>query len=714
LAPAVPMKTDPVNPRVRLPDAVASPAAAADSLARKALAAIAVAAAYALGSILGLALLFPSLPVAAFWPANAILLAVLLLTRERSWWMYLLACFPVHLLLNGPRGVPLSVMLVQYAGNVGVALLGAVATRRFIDGPLRFDNFRAVALFMALAGVLAPVVVSLPVALLFRLLEWTPDVWLTWRARSLNNALAIFTLTPLIVLAINPIGPDPYRVPFRKAVEAGVLLVSLVAVGLIVFVIPNAGPLQSPALLYAPLPLLLWATVRFGLVGVSLSVLGLGALSLWGAVRGHGPFAAELPAQNVTSLLLFLNFSCVSLLVLGALLEERKKADAALRRSEERYREVVETQTEMICRYLPDSTLTFVNDAYCRYFERPREAIVGTKFIEFLPESERAAALQYVESLVHGQGSKIYEHHVLRPDGSVGWHQWIDHVILDAGGRVIELQGIGRDITALRQAELIAKERQQELTHLTRVATLGQLSGALAHELNQPLTAIRSNAQAALRFLAQEPMLLGEVRDILKDIVKDDQRAGDVIRHLRAMMMKRETERQPLNVNDVIAEALDLAHSDVVERRVSVDTRLAPELPSVHADPVQLKQVLLNLIGNACEAMSARETVERKLTITSAPDSGHTVRVSVMDRGTGLPPDAQRLFEPFFSTKEHGMGLGLSISRSIIAAHGGMLWATNNNDRGATFHFTLPAQMNAEPAARAEETIRGLAHSARG
>ena len=286
LAPAVPIKTDPVNPRVRLPDAVASPPAATDSVARKALAAIAVAAAYALGSILGLALLFPSLPVAAFWPANAILLAVLLLTRERSWWMYLLACFPVDLLLDGPRGVPLSVMLVQYAGNVGVALLGAVATRRFVDGPLRIDNFRAVALFMALAGALAPVVVSLPVALLFGLLEWTPDVWLTWRARSLNNALAIFTLTPLIVLAINPIGPHPYRVPLRKAVEAGVLLVSLVAVGLIVFVIPNAGPGQSAALLHAPLPLL---GPRCASVSWSLP---LGARPrrpvAMGAIRGHG------------------------------------------------------------------------------------------------------------------------------------------------------------------------------------------------------------------------------------------------------------------------------------------------------------------------------------------------------------------------------------------------------------------------------------------
>jgi PAS domain S-box-containing protein len=386
--------------------------------------------------------------------------------------------------------------------------------------------------------------------------------------------------------------------------------------------------------------------------------------------------------------------------LIAALLAQRRQrrfAEASLRESEDRYRDVVETQTELICRYLPDSTLTFVNDAYCRCFGRGRDELVGRPFIELIPESARAAALEHIEAIGQSSHGDAYEHQVVRPDGSIGWQQWTNHAIRNAEGSVVEFQGIGRDITDLKVADMEAEQRRKEVTHLTRVAILGELSGALAHELNQPLTAILSNAQAAQRLLARAPKDVAMVSEILDDIVTDDLRAGEVITRLRALLKKGEASFNPLDLNDVATEVLALARSELIDRHVTVSTRLAPGLPGIRGDRVQLQQVMLNLLLNACEAMGSRTSAERRLTVSTALDGDGLLLASIADRGNGIPPDAaDRLFEPFFTTKPHGLGLGLSICRSIIAAHGGRLWADNNPDGGATFTLALPVH-NGEP-----------------
>jgi PAS domain S-box-containing protein len=378
----------------------------------------------------------------------------------------------------------------------------------------------------------------------------------------------------------------------------------------------------------------------------------------------------------------------------GAIIDitDRKQAEDALRESEERYRNVVETQSEMICRFRPDTTLTFVNDAYCRNFERSRDDLVGTKFIELIPDSARGAFLRYLESLMSSPRTiQTYEHEVLRPDGSIGWQQWYDHAILDSNGQLLEMQGVGRDITNLRRAELDAQERREEVTHLTRVAILGELSGALAHELNQPLTAILSNAQAAQRLLAKNPVDLDEVREILRDIGDDDKRAGAVINRLHALMKKGETKLLPLNLNDLANDVLELAHSELIERNVAVATRLTPGLPDIRGDRVQLQQVLLNLVMNACEAMADNNGIDSGIEVSTARDGNGRLRLTVADRGPGIAPDLiDRVFEPFITSKRHGLGLGLSICHSIVAAHNGRLWVANNSDRGASFFVSLP------------------------
>jgi C4-dicarboxylate-specific signal transduction histidine kinase len=231
--------------------------------------------------------------------------------------------------------------------------------------------------------------------------------------------------------------------------------------------------------------------------------------------------------------------------------------------------------------------------------------------------------------------------------------------------------------------------KQREIAHLGRAATLGELSITLAHEMNQPLAIILSNAQAAQRLLAKPQPDLREVRDILEDIVSADVRAAEVIQRMRVLLKRGDTPRQLLNLNDVLAQVLQLMRGAFKERGVQLTQQAPPVLPGVLGDRLQLQQVLLNMLLNACEAMQETPPGERRLHVC-ADSVERGVRVSVTDSGCGLPPDVEPLFEPFHTTKEQGLGMGLAICRSIVAAHQGQLRAFANPGRGATFEMILP------------------------
>jgi len=247
------------------------------------------------------------------------------------------------------------------------------------------------------------------------------------------------------------------------------------------------------------------------------------------------------------------------------------------------------------------------------------------------------------------------------------------------------------DISARKQAELGAARQRDELAHLSRVVLLGELSGSIAHELNQPLTAILSNAQAAEHLLAREPLDIALIKEILADIVKNDKRAGEIIRRLRTLFRKEETRYQRLNANDVVRETLALMWGELNSRGVTVSTELLPTLPSVRGDRIQLQQVLLNLVTNACDAIDG-PAGPRQLAVRTRISGEDDVEIAVVDTGRGIAPDdLERILDPFFSTKPEGMGLGLTVCKTIVEAHGGRLWATNNEGRGATMHVALPA-----------------------
>ena len=242
-----------------------------------------------------------------------------------------------------------------------------------------------------------------------------------------------------------------------------------------------------------------------------------------------------------------------------------------------------------------------------------------------------------------------------------------------------------------RQLRKQSHEQQQQLAHLGRVALLGGLAGAFAHELAQPLTSILANAEAALQIALREAAVPREICDILRDIVRDDVRAAEMIQRLRALLAPGKSTRQDLDLNELVRDVLTLARAELLTRGVTVTLQLTPQEARVFADAVQLQQVLLNLIVNACEAMSGTPRTERHLTIaTRVLENSRTIECSVKDRGHGIAEQAlERIFEPFVTTRPRGLGLGLAICSSIVSAHGGRLTAANGPDCGAVFHFTL-------------------------
>jgi C4-dicarboxylate-specific signal transduction histidine kinase len=264
----------------------------------------------------------------------------------------------------------------------------------------------------------------------------------------------------------------------------------------------------------------------------------------------------------------------------------------------------------------------------------------------------------------------------------------------DERGKVVKWYGTSTDIDDRKRAEEERERLRQveaELAHLNRVSMLGELAVSIAHEVNQPLSGIVTNGSACLRFLARDTPNVEEAREAARDIVRDGKRAGEVIARIRALTKKAATPREKLDLNDTLREVLALVADEAKKRNVLIRTQFADDLSPVSGDRVQLQQVGLNLIMNGMEAMSSVDDRARELVMTTRSMEPDQVQVTVADSGIGLDPNTMgRIFEPFYTTKAGGMGMGLSISRSILQAHGGRLWATANDGPGTSFHFTLP------------------------
>jgi signal transduction histidine kinase len=510
----------------------------------------------AVSTEVGFAHKFPPHNISPLWPTGAILFGILVVAPVRHWWAYAFAAYfysAIKAGVNAPAFLFLAAALIEQ-------FIAAAAVRRFAGGLRAFDTLRNLIVYLLGAVVLAP----FTSAFVGAFAGGEESYWFYWRVWLLSEALALLTLAPAILTLIaNVQSVDHAAIP--RGIEPWLIGVGLLVVTFRVFHWPTAGHGAIAALVYLPLPLLLWAAMRFGPVGANTGLLILAAVSISGAVRGLGPFAVGAAPASVLSLQLFLVAVSVPVMFLATAIEERRAAEHAMQR------------------------------------------------------------------------------------------------------------------------------HRAELAHVTRLSTMGELATSLAHELNQPLTAILSNAQAAQRFLGASPPNLTELGEILKDVVQDNKRASEVIQRLRALVRKDDIAFVALDIGDLLRDVVSIVHNDAILRHSRVLLDVGTGLPPVRGDRIQLQQVALNLLLNALEAMKDFPTARRQVVVRVDRDDAGMVRVAVRDWGVGVGGDAVDIFQPFYTTKPTGLGMGLSISRSIIEGHGGQLRAQNNPDQGATFWFTLPS-----------------------
>ena len=381
-------------------------------------------------------------------------------------------------------------------------------------------------------------------------------------------------------------------------------------------------------------------------------------------------------------------------------IEEQKLAEDALRRSEAQLADTkrelqatIDTIPVLVSSYGPAGRRDFVNAAWRHFTGLSQDQALDTEWYSTVhPDDIAEGEIRWREALAKGQALRM-EQRFRRADGAYRWFL-VDRVPLhDEAGRVIKWYSTGYDIEDQKRAEGALHAAQAELAHASRVTTLGEMSASIAHEVNQPLAAIIANGEACLRWLDRKTPDLDEVRAAVEWIIKDGNRAGEVIRRVRALSNKAETQKAAFDINDIVKDVVALLQRELVAHRVLLRTELAPALSPVFADRVQLQQVIINLVLNGIEAMQPVEDRPRDLVIRSYQDDIQQIVVAVKDSGIGITAEsADQLFNAFFSTKPGGLGIGLSICRSIIEVHGGRLSASGNCGPGATFRFALPPQ----------------------
>jgi signal transduction histidine kinase len=513
---------------------------------------------------LSLGVLFQRSQIGLVWVPNALFLSALVLTSRRSWWMILAVVSVAHVLALAPS-TPVWRLVWQIPVNAGFVIATTEVLRRFIGFPLRFESRREVLIYMGLAVVM-PVSLALTGPGFVRSLAGLETVFsppIAFARLVMANLTPLLLVTPAVLLCA--LGAKRWRAISKGAVvEAATIMGTVIVVGVIAV---TAGPqlARFPWLLVLTFPPLIWAAVRLGPLGASMSLLCIAALSIAGASRQLGPFVLSASNDVVLSLQLYWIAIALPVMLLAAVIRERTLVASAL------------------------------------------------------------------------------------------------------------------------------EDQRNQLSHVTRIATAGELSVALAHELRQPLTAILANAQAARLMLARQPTDLPMLRATLSDIESENRHAANVITHLRLFLRNGESRFETLDVEKVVRDALALSRSALALADVELHVHFADRLPPVRGDAVKLLQVIVNLIVNGCDAMNGTPASSRHLRVElSRPDAQH-VEVLVADSGVGLPnASAERVFEPFYTTKPEGLGLGLTIARTIATSHGGTLWGENNGRGGATFHLVLP------------------------
>ena len=703
--------------------------------AQLALVAVVVALAYYLGAQLGIGLTFPpATTTSVLWPPNSILTAALLLLPVRYWWVCLAGALPVHVLLELDAGFPPYVVGLLFVTNSLEALIAAVGLRLLSDSPIEFNSLRRVATFIGLAGLAAPILSSFADAAVVHTLQ-DLSYWGTWRVRTYSNVLTELSVVPVAVLGVTAIIRGVRPPSGRRALEAGLLVVGTIASAAWVF----GGGLDMPGIPPTPsvllLPFYFWAAARFGVGAVSAALFATAFAASYETQIGHRPFDVLPPAESLMAVQMYLIVMGIPLMCVAGLLDERRAGEANLK-DRLRFEGLLATIASDFVRQPLDSGFKaglrhigeFFDADYVgllqvgtpgsalhvewQWSRGPGEALVGIKCVESFPaafgvvlageplivdtphdvppgatvdrEAFRRFGIQAAAALPLRAGGSVQgalSLATMRP----GHRPWWDLQ------RLLLVAEVFANACARRQAEFEVERARQKLASVARLSSMGELTASLAHQLNQPLTGIRNNAEAAQRFIDSGRATLPQVRDILSDIIDDDERAAAVIRRVREMLGRSEWSPRRLDANALVQDVAVLIESDAVLRNVAVSFDFAPAPVYVNGNRIDLEQALLNVVTNAMDAVADRPVPQRMVDIQTRQDEAGGVNLVIRDRGTGLPAGAEeRIFEPFVTTKPTGMGMGLAVARSVVDNHGGSIRATNHPEGGAVFTISIP------------------------
>ncbi len=630
---------------------------------------------------------------APFWPPNIVLLSALLLVRSGWRWIAVLAAFPAHVIAETRVGMSFPDLAAAFATNLAVAALSAAAIQARINDRPWFATFRSTANFVFIVGFVCPAVVAFGGAFVPVLsgggIENYWSFWMQWFA---SNALGNLALGPLVVI-LSTEGPRTFWAQnSERQAEALLIGTSLIVVCSIVFDQSAAQLTRSflPVLFYLPVPLVIWSASRFGAKGASAAILVMAVVLIWRSL-GSNLFLSGTPESNVFALQVFLISLAIPMLLLGSSIQEARHASQRLRQDEERMAFAAAAADVGLWQHNLHRGPFWATD-HCRAMLGLQKDLPVTRetILSAVHPDDRVLVN---DAIVGTQDTEApLEFRVIMPDDQVKWLQAKRAINRNAAGAVVNTSGVFTDITIRKAAETEAELQRRELAHLMRVSQVGALSGGLAHELTQPLTAILANAQAARAMLSSKARNLEDLADAIDDIIADDVRAGEVIQRLRTLLKNGKGEVKAVNIHDLINSTLRLLNNELISRHVKTKVIAANEMDLVEGDPVQLQQVLLNLVMNALEAMMNTDARHRSITLTSQRIDDQ-IEVTVVDRGTGIDTeDEAALFNAFFTTKERGLGLGLSICSTIIERHGGAMSLSNNAGGGATARFSLPMQ----------------------
>lgn len=635
-------------------------------------------------------LCFPDSKVSLIFPPHAVLVCTLLLVPTRHWWAYALGAAAAHYLATQQAGWPPLYALHCEAFDATQNLLTAAGIRFLVKSPLDRLTLREAVIFVLVAVVALPFGTALWGAAFTISNGFGIDYWVEWRNLGVSNGVTMIVLAPAILLGAKALQTRRGGASVARVFESGILALAVFAAAYFAFDLAPAGPETSPALIYLPVPLLIWAVLRFGLGGVSTAMLAIAIMAIWGTMQGRGPFLTQAPAANALALQLFFLMLATPLMLLAVAIGEERRAREALRVSDERISLAAASAQLAVWDWDIESDQVWVTDEGRKFFGfTPDEYIDYATLGGRVHPEDRAARLAAFEHALASGMPYDTEYRLVQRDGSTRWIAGRGRRQASVDGARPRVLGVSLDVTRQKHDAAEVQAQREGLAHLSRIAMVSAMSTSLAHELRQPLGSILSNAQAGQRFLAKDPPDLAELRDVLVEIVADDRRANGIIERVQTMLRRGELVLQPVSVNECLDELLRLTRGDLAARGIAVSNLVAADLPLARTDWVQLQQVLLNLIVNASDAMKSNPPDDRVLTLTASVAAGE-LRLGVLDCGVGLPDDVESLFQPFHTTKAHGLGIGLSISRSLVTAHGGRLWGEHREARGAAFYIALP------------------------